>query len=128
MKPLTKERVIEAIDVEPELPGEMPDEIYQSVQGDKDALAELLRITVGETKRGIRNRISDLCPEPAKSEDKSAEEILIKVCGCKNDEKLDYSDDITVEETLEAMQEYADLKVRQKKVSNEATKKIDEIN
>ena len=42
---------------EPELPGEMPDEIYQNVKKNKGAMAELLKITVRKTKEGILNRI-----------------------------------------------------------------------
>jgi len=55
-----KESVMKAINDEPELPGEMPDEIYYSFKDDKGALAELLRITVKETKKGIRNRLLEI--------------------------------------------------------------------
>ncbi len=66
---LSKERVIKAIDDEPELPGDMPDIIYESVKNDKDALTELLRITVRETKDGIKKRIaSELTESEGKEE------------------------------------------------------------
>lgn len=54
---LPVEDVVKAINDEPELPGEMPDEIYQAVKNDKDALTELVRITVRETKKGILERL-----------------------------------------------------------------------
>ena len=45
-----------AIDSEPELPDSMPDEIWEKVKNDRDALTELLRITVRKTKEGILTR------------------------------------------------------------------------
>lgn len=45
-----------AIDSEPELPDQMPDEIWEKVKNDREALTELLRITVRKTKEGIYNR------------------------------------------------------------------------
>lgn len=50
-------KVMDAIDAEPELPGEMPDEMWEAIKNDKDAMTELLRITVRATKSGIKNRI-----------------------------------------------------------------------
>jgi len=52
-----KDKIIESINAEPELPGQMPEEIFESVRNDKDAFIELLRITVRETKKGIKERI-----------------------------------------------------------------------
>lgn len=64
------ERVARAIDEEPELPGEMPDAmrivLEQAIDTrDMDLLIELLRITIRQTKRGIKERVSaipDLFP------------------------------------------------------------------
>lgn len=55
------DRVLKAIDDEPELPGEMPGEmlatLIQAVQShDHDLLTETLRIVVRQTKEGIRER------------------------------------------------------------------------
>lgn len=47
-----------AIEAEPELPGEMPDEIWQAMSKDKDAAAECLRIVVRQTKAGIIQRLN----------------------------------------------------------------------
>jgi uncharacterized protein YjgD (DUF1641 family) len=49
--------VVKAIRDEPELPDEMPDEIFEKVRNDKDALTRLFRTTVRETKRGILIRL-----------------------------------------------------------------------
>lgn len=56
--PLSK--VIKAIDDEPELPGEMPNEIWSAINTFKDnkyAVEELLRTIVRDTKREIIKRI-----------------------------------------------------------------------
>lgn len=47
-----------AIEAEPELPGEMPDEMWQAISKDKDAAAECLRIVVRQTKAGIIQRLN----------------------------------------------------------------------
>ena len=62
------ERVAMAIDEEPELPGEMPDAmrivLEQAIDTrDMDLLIELLRITIRQTKRGIKERVSAI-PRP----------------------------------------------------------------
>lgn len=43
----------EAIKSEPEFPGSMPDEMWEAIKGDKDAMREALRITVRLTKKNI---------------------------------------------------------------------------
>lgn len=50
-----------AINEEPELPGEIPDELWEQIcsaagRGDKDLVTELLRIIVRQTKEGIKER------------------------------------------------------------------------
>ena len=54
--------VLTCIDAEPELPGEMPDEMWQEIRemvlnNDKDGMSELLRVVVRTTKDGIKRRI-----------------------------------------------------------------------
>ena len=54
--------VTSAIDQEPELPGEMPEELWNAVKAavttnNKVFAAELFRITVRKTKAGIRERV-----------------------------------------------------------------------
>lgn len=48
---------IKAVDAEPELPGSMPDEIWDAIKNDRDAAEELLRIVVRQTKVGIIDRL-----------------------------------------------------------------------
>lgn len=62
--PLRDAQILEAIDAEPELPGPMPMEMFQSLQH-PDTAAEAFRIMVRETKKGIRNRILALLPRSA---------------------------------------------------------------
>lgn len=52
---ITDAEIKKIINDEPELPGNLPEEIYIVAQ-DRDSLTELLRITVRETKKGILNR------------------------------------------------------------------------
>lgn len=48
---------LSAIAAEPELPGEMPDEMWDVMNsGDRDAVTEAMRIAVRQTKEGIRER------------------------------------------------------------------------
>jgi hypothetical protein len=49
--------ILKAIDDEPEYPGDMPDYIWNVLNGDKDATLKTLRLTVSLTKKAIRNRI-----------------------------------------------------------------------
>lgn len=52
-----------AVEEEPELPGEMPDELwqaFQAVRDDRQKLGEYLRVLVRGTKRGIAERIMEL--------------------------------------------------------------------
>lgn len=52
-----RERCLKAVADEEELPGRMPDEMWAMVQGDRDAVEELMRCVVRETKAAIRERI-----------------------------------------------------------------------
>lgn len=52
--------VLLAVTAEPELPGDMPDEMWNAIRNDRDACVELLRITVRATKRNIVERITAL--------------------------------------------------------------------
>lgn len=47
---------MEAVTDEPELPGEMPDEMWGVISSDRDAAGEALRIIVRQTKGGILTR------------------------------------------------------------------------
>ena len=49
-----------AVESEPELPGTMPDEMWNSIRNDRDACAEAMRIAVRQTKSGILGRINKL--------------------------------------------------------------------
>ncbi len=48
---------------EPELPGEMPDEMWDAIKGDRDAITEALRIVIRQTKAGILERAIPPLPE-----------------------------------------------------------------
>lgn len=54
---MTKEKVIKAINDEPEYPGDMPDEMWKALKNDRDAMAKALRLTVQLTKQGIKERL-----------------------------------------------------------------------
>lgn len=56
---LERERCIAAVDAEPELPGDMPDEMWEAARNDRDAMAEAMRIAVRQTKAGIKERINE---------------------------------------------------------------------
>ena len=51
-----REAILKAIDGEPEYPGNMPDEMWTVINGDRDAIAQAMRLTVQLTKQGIRER------------------------------------------------------------------------
>ena len=52
-----------AIDLEPELPGSMPDEMWEAIRNDRDAMRQALVICVKETKAGIKSRLADFINE-----------------------------------------------------------------
>lgn len=66
------ERVRAAIAAEPELPGDMPEQMWAAVQKDRDAAVELLRIVVRLTKEGIAKRLG---LEPSIGADKRRGEL-----------------------------------------------------
>lgn len=47
-----------AIIAEPELPGDMPDEMWEAVRNDRQAAVECMRIVVRQTKIGIIRRLN----------------------------------------------------------------------
>lgn len=49
--------VLKAIADEPELPGEMPDSMWEHIKGNKRDTSAYFRIAVRVTKEGIRDRI-----------------------------------------------------------------------
>ena len=49
--------VLKAIDDEPELPGFMPNEIWDSIKDDRNAAEQVMRIIIQETKKGIKKRL-----------------------------------------------------------------------
>jgi len=57
------ETVRAAIDLEPELPGDMPDEMWEAIRNDRDAMRKALVICVKETKAGIKSRLADFINE-----------------------------------------------------------------
>lgn len=54
---ITLSAVYKAIDDEPELPGEMPDEVWESLRSDRAMLETVLRGVVQTAKQNIRDRI-----------------------------------------------------------------------
>ena len=57
------ETVRAAIDLEPELPCDMPDEMWEAIQNDRDAMRQALVICIKETKAGIKSRLADFINE-----------------------------------------------------------------
>lgn len=55
---LDAEQVRAAVMAEPELPGDMPDEMWEALSKDKESAAECLRIVVRQTKSGILQRLN----------------------------------------------------------------------
>ena len=54
---ITLSAVYKAIDDEPELPGEMPDEVWEALRSDRATMETVLRGIVQTTKQNIRDRI-----------------------------------------------------------------------
>ena|SRR5690625_4664752 len=46
-----------AVGEEPELPGDMPDEMWEAIKSDRQVMRESFRIAVRQTKHGILSRI-----------------------------------------------------------------------
>lgn len=51
------ETVLAAVDAEPELPGDMPDELWAEIANNREAATRAFRESVIATKDGIRSRI-----------------------------------------------------------------------
>lgn len=49
-----------AIDDEPEYPGDMPDEMFNAIKNDRDAITEAMRLTTRLVKDGIRIRVREV--------------------------------------------------------------------
>ena len=57
---LERRRCLRAVDDEPELDDDMPDELWECISGDRAAITEALRSAVRATKAGIRDRIMNV--------------------------------------------------------------------
>lgn len=57
-----KGAAISAVDDEPEFPGDMPDEMWEALRNDRDAMTQAMRLAVSHTKRDIKARIASLTP------------------------------------------------------------------
>ena len=60
MSELKLSDVLKAIADEEELPGDMPDKVWEELKDDRDAMSEALKMTVRLTKAGITERILKL--------------------------------------------------------------------
>ena len=49
-----------AIDLEPELSDEMPDEMWEYIRNDKEAMIEVMRAAISLTKGNIKSRLHAL--------------------------------------------------------------------
>ena len=54
---ITLSAALKAIDDEPELPGEMPDDVWESLRSDRATMETVLRGIVQTTKQNIKGRI-----------------------------------------------------------------------
>ena len=48
---------IKAIEAEPELPGPMPDKMWNKIKSDRDATEKLFQLAISATKKGIMERL-----------------------------------------------------------------------
>lgn len=55
-----RQRCLAAVDVEPELPGDIPPDLYQALMASPNILTETMRLVVKHTKANIRERMLDL--------------------------------------------------------------------
>lgn len=53
----TIERMRDCVVVEEVLPGDMPDEMWQAIKGDRDLMCEVIRAAVAATKESILERM-----------------------------------------------------------------------
>ena len=54
---ITLSAALKAVADEPELPGEMPDEVWEALRSDRATMETVLRGIVQTTKQNIRDRI-----------------------------------------------------------------------
>ena len=54
---ITLSAALKAVDDEPELPGEMPDEVWEALRSDRVMMETIMRGVVQTAKQGIRDRI-----------------------------------------------------------------------
>ena len=54
---ITLSAALKAVDDEPELPGEMPDDVWESLRSDRAMMETVLRGVVQTAKQNIRDRI-----------------------------------------------------------------------
>jgi hypothetical protein len=52
--------VREAISLEPELPGGMPNDMWDAIRNDRDACEKAMKMTVASTKAGIKERLANI--------------------------------------------------------------------
>lgn len=55
-----KEILKQIVEEEPELPGNMPDKVWDILNGDRDATEQSLKLAVKQTKQNILKRINNL--------------------------------------------------------------------
>lgn len=53
-------RVCQAIEEEPECPGDMPSEMWESIRGDRRAMTEVIRSAIRATKQNIIHKVQNL--------------------------------------------------------------------
>jgi hypothetical protein len=56
---LERERCLQAVEDEPDMPGKMPDAVWDRIRGDRDAIEVAIRSVVKLTKLGIWERIEN---------------------------------------------------------------------
>lgn len=56
----TMREILDAIECEPELPGNIPEEMFEVIREDRNAMAETIRIAVRQTKANILKRVAKL--------------------------------------------------------------------
>jgi hypothetical protein len=54
---IPRKHVLEAIESEPELPGEMPDAVWNMLVANKEDATQILRAIVRTTKQNIKSRL-----------------------------------------------------------------------
>ena len=76
----TQGEVLLAIEDEPELPGEMPEKMWEECRKDKATLEEAMRVVVRLTKSGISERLGKVSPAPVPAIDR-AHDVIADIYG-----------------------------------------------